>query len=145
MNKAFVYETYKLRKDSELLKYMSPKQIFKLYQAEEIGINEVAKYTSLVDLLAAQMDVEEKMKMLTSGNGSRIYNHSESDVIWEYFEKGYFNPEQMAKLEKLRYFHLNSVIKNYLKDKNRKIASELGIEPIVSEEKLLLIFTPKIV
>ncbi|MBP3708078.1 MAG: hypothetical protein J6J36_05675 [Clostridia bacterium] len=145
MNAAYVYETYKQSNNSELLKYMSPKQIFQLYRAKEIGINEVGKYTSLVDLLAAQMDVEEKIKMLISGNGSRIYNHSESDIIWEYFEKGYFNPEQMAKLEKFRYFHLNSVIKNYQQDKKRKIATELGIEPIVSEEKLFLIFTPEIV
>lgn len=145
MNRSYIHEVYENSNNPEMLKYMSPNQIFQLYLKKEIGISDVVKYTRLSDLITAPITAEEKIEILTSGNGSRIYNHSESDIIWEYFEKDYFNSEQMAALEKLRCFHLNAVIRNYKEDKNRKIAKELGVVPVVSEEKLFLIFTPEII
>lgn len=124
---------------------MLPEQIFRLYTKRKISSKDVVKYTNLKDLITSAISVEEKMEILTSGKGERIYNHSESDIIWEYFEKDYFNSEQMATLEKLRYFHLNAVIRNYQEDQKRKIATELGVLSSVSEEKLIEIFSPQIV
>lgn len=145
VDKGYVYDLYKTTNNPELLKYMLPRSIFRLYTRGRVSIDDVIKYTSLSDLITDKLPVEEKMKILTSGNGKRIYKHSESDIIWEYFEKNYFSVGQMAVLEGLKYFHLNDVIRNYQKDKERKIAAELHAIPNVSEECLFKVFSPEII
>ena len=131
--------------NKELLKYMGVSGLITLYLTNNISAEQVARYSTIKELLMTNMDKSIKMKLLLSGKNTRIYATTDTALMWEYFEKNYFSAEEMRKLEELRYIHIDTIIKNYNRDKARKIAKEIGVIEEISDEKILEFFTADII
>ncbi|MBQ3408382.1 MAG: hypothetical protein IJH12_04160 [Clostridia bacterium] len=131
--------------NKELLKCMEISELVGLYIAKRIDRNQLTRNSSLKELLLSSITKDLKMDILLSGKGERIYNQTETSIIWELYEKDYFSIDDIKKLEQLRYLHVNTIIKNYNEDKRRKIAAAVGAIPGITDEKIILFFTPDIV
>ena len=145
INTASVFICYAETGNKDLLKYLGVNDLVSLYHMGKFDISQMPKYTTLAELLKSTISKDSKMEILMSGSGKRVYEKTETALIWELFEKDYFKPEEIKELESVRYLHVNTIIKNYFADKRRKIAAELDIIPAITDEKVLEFFTPDIV
>lgn len=145
VNTASAFICYADSGNKELLKYLGVNELVSLYHMGKLDISQIARYSTLEQLLISGISKDSKMEILMSGNGERVYGKTETALIWELFEKDYFTKDEIKELESVRYLHVNTVIKNYCTEKKRKIASELDVIPAVTDEKLIEFFTPDIV
>ncbi len=145
INPASAFMCYADSGNKELLKYLGVNELVGLYHMGKIDVSQVARYSSIDQLLMSTISKESKMEILMSGNGERVYGKTDTAVFWELYEKNYFTHDDIKELESVRYLHVDTIIKNYYKDKKRKIAAELDVIPEVTDEKILEFFTPDIV
>ena len=145
LNRASVFICYAEKGNKELLKYLNVNDLVSLYHMGKLELSLIPRYTTLEQLLTSKISKDSKMEILMSGNGERVFPKTETALIWELFEKDYFNHDEIKELESVRYLHVNTVIKNYFADKKRKIAAEFGVIPNITDEKIVEFFTPDIV
>lgn len=65
----------------------------------------------------------------------KIYKTDATEVIWELYEKEYFNQDDLTQIYKIGYLSVDNIIKKYKEEHKRKIALELKCASI-SDEKL---------
>jgi len=128
--------------NKEFLKYICAEDLAFLYYDKKIDMKLLTKYSTLEKILLSELDKNVKFSILCSEGTTNIYGKSNSALIWELFEKDYFSCEEIKELERRKYINSDSIIVNYLKCHTRKIATELGVEPSISDEKILEFFTP---
>lgn len=126
-----------------LLEYIKPEEIFKLYLEGNINVKALERYTDLKSLFLSNIETSQKMEILKSEKGRRIYNKSDSSFIWELFEKNLLEADDVFELQKMKYIKTDSIIKKYYEEKERAIARELGVEKNISDEKIADYFTPE--
>ena len=136
---------YLSEENKELLRYMGVSGLVTLYVTKGIDAEQVARYSTIKELLMTNIDKKIKMDILLSGKNTRVYATTDTALMWEYFEKDYFSVEEMKKLEELRYIHVDTIIKNYNCDRARKIAKEMGVIDAITDEKILGFFTADII
>lgn len=145
IDKASAFICYADNGNKELLKCLGVSDLVSLYHMGKFDISQISRYVTLKELLMSNISKDSKMEILMSGKGNRVFGKTETAVIWELFEKDYFNVDEIKELESVRYLHVNTIIKNYYTEKKRKIAAELEIVSAISDEKIVEFFTPDIV
>ncbi len=145
INKDVVSELYHYRKDKDLLQYMLPGQVLKLFFEQEIEFKDLRKYVTLADIINEDITVEKKKELLLSKGTAKCFAGKESEKIWLLFENNELSLTDLKRIEEIGYFDIQDIIKQYMDNQNRAIATELGEIPTISEEKLLEYNTPDIV
>lgn len=129
------------KEKSYLLRYVKSQDLFEAYLNGSIKAKDLEKYTNLEDLLFSNIDKKDIIKILKNVK----FNKSASLIIWEQFEKGFWNVDEIRELANLNYIKLTSIINKYREEQSRKILKELKVKPTISEEKLLELFTANFV
>ena len=145
IDRASAFICYADNGNKELLKCLGVNDLVSLYHMGKFDISQISRYVTLKDLLMSNISKDSKMEILMSGKGDRVFGKTETAIIWELFEKDYFNIDEIKELELVRYLHVNTIIKNYLNEKKRKIAAELDIAPAISDDKIVEFFTPDLI
>jgi len=145
VNKGNIQDKYILTKNRNLLNYMTNEQIIELYKMGHIEAREFCKNVTIEELLRSSIDVKTKIDILTAKKKYYLYNQTASSIIWEMLENGSFSIEDVKALEKSGYINIMTIVNQYTKSAERKIASELGEIPQISAEKLLEYFSPDVV
>ncbi|MBR2704452.1 MAG: hypothetical protein IKE91_03185 [Clostridia bacterium] len=143
INKETVFEIYKYGKDKELLQYMLPEQLLQLYFEKEIELKDLRKYVTVRDILNDNISIEKKIGLLLSTGNTKCFEGKESEKIWLLFENSEISLTDLRRLEEIGYLSIEDIVKQYMDNRNRVIASEMGEIPTISEEKLLEYHTPE--
>lgn len=125
-----------------LIKYLTPKYRLKAYKRGLIDIKALSKI-SVNDLIVEGLgilDKEEMIEILIKNRKS--YNKgTTTDLLWELYEREYFNLDEIKKIASYGYIDINKIIKNYTEERSRKIKFELE-KAKVSDEKMVEYLSP---
>lgn len=144
VNRSDLENYYLTTHDRELLQYMSKEQITKLYADGNIEDRDLRKYIKPDEILDLPIDKEIKLvALMCSGNG-KVFSSKHSEKIWKMVETGEFTIDNLRKLDDAGYFSIDTIVKQYIENSKRQIASELGELPKVSDDNLFKYFTPEI-
>lgn len=136
-----LYNMYKETRKRHLLKYLKDEEYFMLYQEGIIDAKTLTKYTTIESLLYGYIQKEIQLEIL----GKKIYSKDASMINWRFFEEGYWTLDELRTIENFNYLNINVIIKEYLKQQQRKIKTELDENQSINEAKLLEFFTPEYV
>lgn len=125
-----------------LIKYLTPKYRLKAYKRGLIDIKALSKIP-VKDLIIEGLgilDKEEMIEILIKNRKS--YNKgTTTDLLWELYEREYFNLDEIKKIASYGYIDINKIIKNYTEERSRKIKFELE-KAKVSDEKMVEYLSP---
>lgn len=127
---------------SYLIKYLTPKYRLKAYKRGIIDIKALSKIpvTNLIIEGLGALDKEEIVDILIKNRKS--YNKgTATDLLWELYEREYFNLDDIKKVAGYGYVDINKIIKNYNEERSRKIRFELE-KAKVSDEKIAEYLSP---
>lgn len=124
-------DALKEKNSQHILRYLQKYDFFEAFSKGYISGRVLEKNTTIEDLFLKCFNKKSIMDILEK----KIYKTDATEVIWELYEKEYFNQDDLTQIYKIGYLSVDNIIKKYKEEHKRKIALELKCASI-SDEKL---------
>lgn len=124
-------DALKEKNSQHILRYLQKYDFFEAFSKGYISGRVLEKNTTIEDLFLKCFNKKNIMDILEK----KIYKTDATEVIWELYEKEYFNQDDLTQIYKIGYLSVDNIIKKYKEEHKRKIALELKCASI-SDEKL---------
>lgn len=133
-------ELLKQKNSYHILRYLQKPDFYEAFSKGYIDARTLENNTTIEDLFIQGYDKEFIMDILHK----KVYRNDATKLIWELYEKDYFNQDDMAQIYQIGYLNVNTIIKSYLEEHKRKIAQELNYASI-SDKKIAEYFSPQMI